>query len=136
MKIPKFTIVYNNGDVVHGGGEDDEVVMVAFSKKWLEAPSDGVSHVVGEDAGIGRAVLRQHEYYYQLPLNSHGKGSIGGSMKVGPFLRQAIDIGSPVKFGGWTGAATFYECANLANKDEWVPKQCGARRENQEDEAD
>ena len=95
--IPRFSIYYNNGDVVQGGGEDDEEVTLTFSRKWLEAPSDGVSHIVVECPTLGRAIRMAYEYYFQLPLNSHGEGDIGGSMKIGPYLRQLTDtVGSLV----------------------------------------
>ena len=134
--IPKFSIYYNNGDVVHGGGEEDEEVTLVFSKKWLEAPNDGVSHVVVECPDLGRSIRKQHEYYYQLPLNFHGQGDIGGSMKIGPYLRQACDKGGIVKFGGWTSSKQFQEIARKANADTHVPRQSGQRDDNGEDSAD
>ena len=136
MNIPKFTIVYNNGEVYHGGGDDDEVVYLPFSKKWLEAPSDGVSHINVENPTLGRETLRNHEFYYQLPLEHHGRGDIGASMKIGPYLRQLTDVGGIVKFGGWTCSANFNDCAVKAHRDTWVPKQSGARREQEEDTSD
>jgi hypothetical protein len=101
-KLPKFSIFYNNGEVVHGGGEDDELVTLQVSRKWLEAPSDGVACVVIQDSVIGRQQLDMYEYYYHFPLNSHAKGACGGSHKIGMYCRQMTDIGGLVKFGGWT----------------------------------
>ena len=134
--IPKFSIYYNNGEVVHGGGPEDETVTLTFSKKWLEAPNDGVSHVVVECPDLGRAIRKAYEYYYQLPLNQHGQGDIGGSMKIGPYLRQACDQGGIVKFGGWTSSSQFKEVARKANADTYVPRQSGRRLGNDEDSAD
>jgi hypothetical protein len=127
--IPRFSIYYTNGDVVHGGGEDDEEVTLTFSKKWLSAPNDGVCHIVVECPDLGRGVRRDQEYYYQLPLNHHGEGDIGCSMKIGPYLRQLCNLGGIVKFGGWT-------IAKNAHADTHVPKQSGRRREQEEDTAD
>jgi len=134
--IPKFSIYYTNGEVVHGGGEDDEEVTLTFSRQWLEAPNDGVCHIVVECPDLGRSIRKSYEYYYQLPLNFHGQGDIGGSMKIGPYLRQACDIGGLVKFGGWTSSKTFQDVARKANADTYVPKQSGQRIENEEDSAD
>jgi hypothetical protein len=137
MHVPKFTIVYNDGREVNGGGEDDELVPVYFSKKWLEAPSDGVSHIVVEVPDIGRHTTYGHEYYYQLPLNYHGAGDIGGSMKIGPYLRQLVGTEmSVVKFGGWTSTESYQARARQAHLSTHVPQTCGKRREQQEDPAD
>lgn len=106
MKTPKFSIWYNDGTVVHGGGEDDELVPMYFSKKWLEAPADGVCQIDREDKR-GTASLREWEFYFMLPANFHGEGTIGGSNKLGPFLRQAAMPYSLVKFGGWTSYENF-----------------------------
>ena len=130
--IPKFSIYYNNGDVIHGGGEDDEEITLTFSRKWIEAPSDGVSHVVGERPDIGRGLYRDCEYYYQLPVNGHGAGEYGATMKIGAYARQL----GVIKFGGWTGSKNYMMISNAANKDQWVPKQSAIRREPLEDTAD
>ena len=134
--IPRFSIYYNNGDVAHGGGEDDEEVTITFSRKWLEAPSDGVSHIVVECPDLGRSIRKQYEYYFQLPINGHGEGDIGGSMKIGPYLRQLFNLGGIVKFGGWTSSRHFQDIARKANADTYVPRQSGQRAGNEEDSAD
>lgn len=128
----KFAIFYNDGTVIYGGGEDDEAITLTFSRKWLEAPSDGVSHINVEDEVIGRQPLKGHEFYYQLPINSHGDGCIGGSMKVGPYLRQ---IGV-VKFGGWTSSKTFRDIGNKAHRDTYVKPSKNSHREPDEDTSD
>ena len=134
--IPRFSIYYNNGEAVHGGGEDDEEITITFSRKWLEAPNDGVSHIVVECPDLGRSIRRDSEYYYQLPLNQHGQGDIGCSMKIGPYLRQACDLGGMVKFGGWTSSKQYREMSRRANADTHVPRQSGQRGESVEDDAD
>ena len=94
-------IYYNDGSEVLIGGDDDELVPVYFSKKWLEAPADGVCQVDKVDER-GVISLKEWEFYFQMPDNFHGKGNIGGSNKIGPFLRQSCMPYSLVKFGGWT----------------------------------
>lgn len=136
MNIPKFVIIYNNGDEWYGGGEDDELVPVYFSRKWLEAPSDGVSHIVVENPSLGRSVRKEYEFYYQMPLNFHGEGDIGGSMKIGAYLRQAVDDGGFVKFGGWTSTATYQENARKAHTNDYIKKESAKHREQQEDSTD
>lgn len=132
----KFSIYYNDGTIVHGGGEEDELVPVYFSRKWLEAPSDGVCHINIEHSQIGRATLKQQEYYFMLPDNSHGNGYIGGSMKIGPYLRQAHNLGSLVKFGGWTDERNYRKIAAQAQRDDYIARNNGQLPENDEDQAD
>ena len=128
----KFAIYYNNGDVVEGGGDDDEEITLTFSKKWLEAPSDGVAVVVSETTTTGRTTLHANEFYYQLPINGHGLGSNGASMKVGPYLRQ-LGI---VKFGGWTDDANHDSIKAKAKHNEHVQRQSAKRSDQLEDESD
>lgn len=130
MRIPKFSIFYNDGEVVHGGGEDDELVPVYFSKKWLEARSDGVCQV-NVEGQKGTVANNQYEFYFQLPINYHGEGFIFGSNKLGPYLRQACSPLSIVKFGGWTSKDNFQEIIAKARKDKWTP-QVGTLREQEE----
>lgn len=106
--MKKFIIYYNDGTTVEGGDEDDELVPIYFSRKWLEAPSDGVTMIDREDPR-GVISLKEWEFYFQLPDNFHGNGMIGGSNKIGPFLRQAAMPYSLVKFGGWTSHENFTE---------------------------
>lgn len=119
----KFAIYYTNGDVVRGGGEDDEYIDIRVSKAWLEAPADGVAVVIQENDMIGRSCLYDMEYYYYLPDNSHGKGDIGSSQKIGAYLRQMTDKGGLVKFGGWTHDETFQDVLRKATRDEEIRPQ-------------
>ena len=125
----KFSIFYNDGSVVEGGGDDDELVTLTFSKKWLEAPSDGIAVVVSETQSTGRTTLRASEFYYQLPENSHGKGCHGSSMKIGPFLRQ-IGI---AKFGGWTDDENHNDIMAKASASTYVQRESAKRRTVSED---
>ena len=128
----KFKIFYNDGSTIEGGGDDDEEVTLTFSKKWLEAPSDGISHIVQEDSVTNRQTLFGNEYYYQLPYNTHGSGELGASMKAGPFLRQ-LGI---VKFGGWTASENYYEIAKKAKADTYIKFRTVAEHDPEEDKAD
>lgn len=128
----KFTIYYNNGDIVEGGGDDDDIVTLTFSKKWLEAPSDGIAVVVSETSTTGRTTLHANEFYYQLPFNRDGKGSNGASMKIGAFLRQL----GLVKFGGWTDDANHQELKKQASKNTYVPRESAKLPDLGEDESD
>lgn len=118
----KFAIYYNNGDIVYGGGDDDELVPVYFSRKWLEAPSDGVSHVV-VDSGGSEQVCKQEDYFIQMPYGEHGDGYVVGTSDLNAFLRQAVNHGSLVKFGGWTSAENYREIADKAHKDPYIRKR-------------
>lgn len=135
-RLPKFAIFYNNDEVVYGGGEDDEIVWLGFSRKWLEAPSDGVVGVLTENYDLGREELFPYDYYYQLPVGGHGKGCVGSSMKIGAYLRQLCDIGGIVKFGGWTDPVNFRKKVAKLMKDNFIQNQSGKRRPHNEDTAD
>lgn len=134
--MKKFAIYYNNGDIVYGGGEDDEEITLTFSRKWLEAPSDGVAAIQVESFELGRYSVDSQEYYYMLPLEHHGEGDIGGSLKIGPYLRQLSDYGGIVKFGGWTDSTHYKEIKARAMKDGYLMPQTNTRRPHDEDEAD
>lgn len=130
--MKKFSIFYNDGTVIHGGGEDDELVPVYFSRKWLEAPADGVCVVNVENSNTGTTAFQESEFYFQMPHNFHGQGDIFASNKIGVFLRQACDVGSLVKFGGWTAFSNYREMAKKARLDNWTPRVCGKCKEPEE----
>lgn len=129
----KFAIYYNNGDVVYGGGDDDEEITLTFSKKWLEAPSDGVACVTAENAKTGKVKLFEHDYYYQLPINHHGNGDIGCSMKIGAYIRQLSNQGGIVKIGGWTDISNHNDQMKKATLDPYIKQGSGTTSESDED---
>jgi len=90
---PRFAIFYED-EVVEGGGPGDETVDIVFrvSKKWIEAPVDGVQAVVVEDPHTSRKVLNGEDYYYAIP-----SGHIGATSDLGAFLRGHLQ--GLVKFG-------------------------------------
>lgn len=132
LPLRKYKIFYNDGSTVEGGSDDDELVPVYFPRKWLEAPSDGVSHINIAHSKSGRATLKQQEYYFIFPEGGHGDGYVGGSMKIGAFLRQT----GLVKFGGWTHENNYSKIALQANQDEYIERQKARLPENDEDQAD
>jgi len=132
----KFAIFYNDGSVVYGGGDDDELIPVYFSRKWLEAPSDGVCHIAMEDPTLGRAVLKENEFYFQMPFDSHGDGYLGASMKLGAYLRQSFQGGTFVKFGGWTSTENYREIARKAQLDSYIPRPSAKPAVNDEEAVD
>lgn len=90
---PRFAIFYADR-IVEGGGPSDEEVEVVFrvSKKWLEAPVDGVQAVVVEDPHTSRKALNGEDYYYAIP-SAH----VGATSDLGAFLRGHLR--GLVKFG-------------------------------------
>lgn len=113
----KFSIFYNDGTVIHGGGEDDELVPVYFPRKWLEAPSDGVCQInVANEKGT--VSINEFDAYFLFPQDSHGEGSIFGANDLGAYLRQM----GLVKYGGWTSRANYREIKKQARRDHWTPQ--------------
>ena len=86
-----------------------------------------------ENSQTGTTTFQESEFYFQLPYGFHGEGDVFASNKLGPFLRQAVDIGSIVKFGGWTNFKGYRELAKKARLDNWTPKVCGKTKEPEED---
>ena len=96
----KFAIFYEDGSIVEGGGDDDEVVELTFkvSKKWLDAPVDGVQAVIEENPYTCRYVWRDDDYYYTLPQDH----TLCCTSDLGSYLR--IHLKGMVKFGTCTMA--------------------------------
>jgi len=111
-EIPKFSIIYADGTQYDGGGVDDEVVTLSFSKRWLEAPSGGVQIVLQENDLTGRNILKDGEYFYMLPLEEPHRGDIGITNKVTPIILQ---LGT-IKWGGWTSDNAYASSLVKANK--------------------
>lgn len=113
--IPRFAIFYADGSVVEGGGPDDDLVPLLVSRKWLEAPSDGVVVVAQKIPGVRNQRHYNSDYYYAFPANHHGAGEIGCAFSIGPFLRQL----GLVKFGGWTGTENYERIKTTAFHYGW-----------------
>lgn len=94
MSFDRFAIFYDDGSIVEGGGEDDEVVEVTFrvNKKWLEAPNDGVQAVIFENPTTCRYLLKGQDHYFQL-----SGGEVHAADDIGPYLRKHLK--GMMKFG-------------------------------------
>jgi len=91
----KFIIVYEDGNTVAGGGDDDEEVTLTFtmSKKWLEAPVDGVQ-VVKYQSDEGKwKYWHGVDHYMMLP----GGFEIYAHNDLGPYIRKHLE--GMVKYG-------------------------------------
>lgn len=122
MTLPKFSIYYVDGTRLDGGGEEDELVPLYFSKKWLEAPADGVLAIAVQDPKINRQPLDHQDFYYAFPANHHGKGTCGHAGSLGPYLRS-LGI---VKFGMWTHRDNYEDAKRRAMNDrDHIPGDCG-----------
>lgn len=118
--IPRFAIFYENGSVVEGGGEDDEVVELTFkvSKKWLEAPNDGIEAVVEENPFTCRYVWRDDDYFYSLP-EGH---DLCSTSDLGSYLR--IHLKGMIKFGTCTTASNIAEIFKRVKHYDRIPRKC------------
>ena len=92
--------------------------------------------MVIQDSVIGRQQLDMYEYYYHFPLNSHAKGAVGGSHKIGMYCRQMTDLGGLVKFGGWTDTQHYYDVNAKAYNSTHVPPRTNKLPERAEDDAE
>ena len=62
-----------------------------------------------------------------------GKGDVGCSMKLGPFIRQLTDLGGLVKCGGWTDVGNHNEQMKKATLDPYIKQGVGTIKEPDED---
>lgn len=118
--IPKFAIFYDDGAVVEGGGEDDEMVEVTFrvSKKWLEAPNDGIQAVVVENPYSCRYVWRGHDHYFMLPEEFE----IHAADDIGPYHRKHLK--GMMKYGLCVGTRQFEELHEKIKNYDKIPREC------------
>lgn len=77
----KFAIIYGDGTIYEGGGEDDEWVDITlrFSRDWLDAPLENVQAVVEN----GTRVWRANDWYYAVPE----VGEFCSTDRIGNYLR-------------------------------------------------
>ena len=116
----KFAIFYENGDIVEGGGEDDEVVEITFrvSRKWIEAPNDGIQAVVEENPFTCRYVWRDSDYYYTLPVGH----DICCTDDLGSYLR--VHLKGMIKFGTCTTQDNLAEVFSKVKQYTRIPRKC------------
>ena len=118
--IRKFAIFYEDGSVVEGGGEDDEYeeITIRVSKKWLQAPNDGIQAVIEENPYTCRYVWKNEDYYYMLP-EGH---TICCTSDLGSYLR--VHLKGLIKFGTCT---TDENLQAIFKKIYWydrIPRKC------------
>ena len=116
----KFAIFYEDGSVVDGGGEDDEEVELTFkvSKKWLEAPNDGIQAVIEENPITCRYVWRDEDYFYSLP---HGF-DLCATSDLGSYLR--VHLKGMIKFGTCTTEKNFEAIFSKIKSYDRIPRKC------------
>lgn len=116
----RFAIFYENGSIVEGGGEDDETVDVTFtvSKKWLEAPNDGIQAVIEENPYTCRYVWRDADYYYMLPQSQE----LCCTNDLGSYLR--IHLQGVIKFGTCTTSRNLAEIFQRVKAYDRIPRKC------------
>jgi len=118
--IPKFAIFYANGDIVEGGGEEDELVEITFkiSKKWLDAPNDEVQAVVVENPYSCRYVWRGQDYFFVLPVEHE----VHAADDIQPFLRKYMK--GIVKSGVCLGSKAWAEFWVNVRNYKGIPRTC------------
>ena len=126
MAFEPFAIFYSDGSIVEGGGDDDEIVELTFkvSKKWLEAPNDGVQAVIVKNPYSCRYVWRGHDHYFQMD-----GGEIHAADDIGPYLRMHLQ--GMMKFGLCMNTEDFAEVAKIIKAYDKIPRDC--KREERPD---
>ena len=118
--IPKFAIFYEDGSIVEGGGDDDEEIELTFkvSKKWLEAPADGVQAIIEENPYTCRYVWRDDDYCYALPEGN----TLCCTSDLGSYLR--VHLKGMIKFGTCTTAENLNEIFRNVYRYDRIPRTC------------
>lgn len=124
--IPKFAIFYNDGSIVEGGGQEDEEITLSFtvSKKWLEAPIDGVQAVVSERADTCRIVWRGTDYYVMLPNETNGDCTVYSPQDDNLSVYHRTILRGMMKFGMCLGDNKYRELMKRVKQYEGIPRDC------------
>lgn len=126
----KLAIFYANGEVIECGFDDDQEVELNFcfkvSKKWLEAPNDGIQAIIQHDPIRARHVLRGHDYFYALP-----DGMIHAADPLAPYLNQHLK--GLVKYGVCLTDADYKKILLSTKQYDRIPRD-GVRTETDPDE--
>jgi len=119
MAFEPFAIFYDDGTIVEGGGDDDELVDITFkvSKKWLEAPNDGVQAVIVRNPYTCRYVWRGHDHYFQM-----NGGEIHAADDIGAYLRKHLK--GMMKFGLCMNTEDFAEIAKSIKAYDKISREC------------
>lgn len=119
MAFEPFAIFYADGSVVEGGGSDDEVVEVTFrvSKKWLEAPNDGIQAVIVRNPYTCRYVWSGQDHYFMLD-----GGEIHMADDIGPY--QRVHLKGMVKYGLCLNTEDYAKVTQIVKAYDKIPREC------------
>lgn len=119
MAFEPFAIFYDDGSVVEGGDDTDELVEITFkvSKKWLEAPNDGVQAIVVRNPYTCRYVWRGHDHYFTLD-----GGELHAADDIGAYLRKHLK--GMMKFGLCMNTEEYAELAKKVKAYDKIPREC------------
>ena len=119
MAFEPFAIFYDDGSIVEGGDETDEIVELTFrvSKQWLEAPNDGVQAVVVRNPYSCRYVWRGQDHYFMLD-----GGEIHAADDIGAYLRKHL-MGM-MKYGLCLNTEDYAKVAAKVKAYDKIPREC------------
>lgn len=117
--VEPFAIFYDDGSIVEGGGDDDEIIEVTLrvSKKWCAAPVDGIQAVVVRNPYSCRYVWRGLDHYFML-----SGGEIHGADSIGAYLRKHLK--GVMKFGLCLNTEEYAEVAKRVKSYTKIPREC------------
>lgn len=119
MAFEPFAIFYDDGSVVEGGGEDDEIVEVTFrvSKAWLDAPNDGIQAVIVRNPFTCRYVWSGQDHYFMLD-----GGEIHCADDIGAYHRKHLK--GMMKYGLCLNTEDYVALINEIKKYDKIPRNC------------
>lgn len=119
MAFEPFAIFYDDGSVVEGGREDDEVVELTFrvSRQWLEAPNDGIQAVIVRNPHTCRYVWRGQDHYFMLD-----GGEIHMADDIGPYHRKHLK--GMMKYGLCMNTEAYAKVAKVIKAYDKIPREC------------
>ena len=122
--MKEFAIFYDDGSIIEGGGDDDEVIELTFkvSKKWLNAPADGVQAVIVKDDYVCRHVLYGKDHYFMID-----GGEICNENDIGPYHRKHLK--GMFKYGLNLNTEQHLEIIKQIKAYDKIPRECNERKE-------
>lgn len=123
-KFPEFAFYFADGSVYRGGGPDDQdLVVYAWPRSWVEMPAYGVVVGASENRSTGRDWHRGGEQYYAVPFGARGGPGVtqtGYETGLAPLVNGKLGI---VKSGEFMRTEDFHKAMRLAMDDGFVPAQ-------------